>query len=287
MSESYPFAPFDGELIKSVAFMKTLQMTECSVVEKCFYPSKNKLYVRKISATVDLFAKEFAIAKLTPAHPNVLRLLDADAIRTNPSSRLQYRLLYKYHHNSDVFEYLRHNERPNKTQLATIIHDVLSGVHHLHQHNIVHRDLKIENILIDNAKRAIVCDFGFCEFFHVNQDFDEVSIALKRKKHPSLVGTIGHIAPEIIFHQHHATPQSDIFSLGVVFYELCTGQDAYNPDDVNDDRFVVDVDDLVFPDDFHAETKAIIVRMLSADPKKRPNMNELMAHDWLGAKITL
>lgn len=237
--------------------------------------------MRKISATADLFAKEFAIAKLTPAHPNVLRLLDADAIRINTTSKLQYRLLYKYHQNSDIFEYMRHNERPSNTVLASIIRDVLSGVQHLHQHNIVHRDLKIENILIDNSKRAIVCDFGFCELFRVDQDFDEVSIALKRKKHPLVVGTIGHIAPEIIFHQKQATPQSDIFSLGVVFYELCTGEDAYDPDEVSDDRFVVDVKDLVFADDFHPETKAIILRMLSADPKDRPTMDVLMAHDWL------
>ena len=281
MNSEHPFAPFDGELIKSVAFIKTLQMTECSVVEKCFNPSKNKLFVRKISATADLFAKEFAIAKLTPPHPNVLRLLDADAIRSTPKSKLQYRLLYQFHPNSDIFEYLRHNERPGGADIATNIHNVLNGVQHLHQHGIVHRDLKVENILIDNSKQAVVCDFGFCEFYRFDRDYDEISIALKRKKHPLIVGTIGHIAPEIIFHQKQATPQSDIFSLGVVFYELCTGEDAYDPDEVNDERFVVDVKDLVFADDFHPETKAIILRMLSTDPKDRPTMDVLMAHDWL------
>jgi serine/threonine protein kinase len=276
-----PFAPFDGELIKSVAFIKTLQMTECSVVEKCFNPMQNKMYVRKISATADLFAKEFAIAKLTTPHPNVLRLLDADAVREKGRSRLQYRLLYKYHKNSDVFEFMRHNDRPDNAGIAQIIRDVLSGVNHLHQAGIVHRDLKIENILINNSHRGIVCDFGFCEFYHVDRDYDEVSIALKRKKHPLVVGTIGHIAPEIIFHQQHATPASDVFSLGVVFYELCTGEDAYNPDDVNDERFVVDVESLTFSDDFCPNTKAMILRMLSSNREERPTMQELIDFDWL------
>jgi serine/threonine-protein kinase len=97
---------------------------------------------------------------------------------------------------------------------AELMATVARAVHHVHERGILHRDLKPANILLDAAGRPYVSDFGLASWLESEGPGSSTS----------LVGTPTHMAPEQAAGLRELTPAVDIFALGVVFYELLTGQ---------------------------------------------------------------
>ena len=104
----------------------------------------------------------------------------------------------------------------NLEQKKHIFAQIVRGVAFAHQHKIIHRDLKPENILVDDRLRLKIADFGLALIE------DEESLTVQT----SIVGTPGYMSPEQI-RGEKLTPQSDLFSLGVVGYELFTGVNPF------------------------------------------------------------
>jgi eukaryotic-like serine/threonine-protein kinase len=108
---------------------------------------------------------------------------------------------------------------PTTTTSAMIVADVAEALHFAHSRRIVHRDVKPANILLDRTGRAFIADFG---------------IALKEEdlgRDASIVGTLAYMSPEQLRGEGHLVDgRSDVFSLGVVFYELLTGQRPFSVD---------------------------------------------------------
>ena len=102
---------------------------------------------------------------------------------------------------------------------AKIVADVADALQFAHSRRIVHRDVKPANILLDQSGRAFIADFG---------------IALKEEdlgRDASIVGTLAYMSPEQLRGEGHLVDgRSDIFSLGVVFYELLTGHRPFSAD---------------------------------------------------------
>ncbi|KAL1764088.1 sperm motility kinase W, partial [Sigmodon hispidus] len=92
---------------------------------------------------------------------------------------------------------------------------VVSGVHYLHQRHIAHRDIKLENILIDRAGKVKLCDFGLAIQFTEGQMLEEVC------------GSLLYEAPEILARKPYDGLAVDMWSLGVVLYVLVTGEFPY------------------------------------------------------------
>ena len=101
----------------------------------------------------------------------------------------------------------------------------MKGIQHLHEKKIVHRDLKLENIMFrqENYETPVIIDFGLSTYF--NQD-----------KHIYIrCGTPGYVAPEILNMINPENPkfypESDMFSIGVIFYYLLTGEPLFGWED--------------------------------------------------------
>ena len=102
---------------------------------------------------------------------------------------------------------------------------VASALHAAHSAGILHRDINPNNILIRSDGRACLTDFGLATYFSAAHDLSAVStqsVQLPGK----VVGTLGYIAPEQIL-GHEPTPAADVFSLGAVLFEMCTGGRAF------------------------------------------------------------
>jgi serine/threonine-protein kinase len=101
-------------------------------------------------------------------------------------------------------------------ETAALVEKVARAVHHAHRHSILHRDLKPANVLLDERGEPLVSDFGLAKFLDADADLTQAGV---------LLGTPAYMPPEQAAGQSHtASPQSDVWSLGVLLYELLTGR---------------------------------------------------------------
>ena len=92
---------------------------------------------------------------------------------------------------------------------------ICEAVDHAHRHGVVHRDLKPANILVDDAGRARILDFGVAKLVGSDPDM------------PDLVGTMGYMSPEQLRGERAVDGRTDVYSLGVILHEITTGQRPY------------------------------------------------------------
>jgi serine/threonine protein kinase/formylglycine-generating enzyme required for sulfatase activity/tetratricopeptide (TPR) repeat protein len=125
-------------------------------------------------------------------------------------------------------------ERPTSEQAAELVATVAEALHYAHTRGLVHRDVKPGNILIDASGRAFVTDFG---------------LALKEEEfgeRGGLAGTPAYMSPEQAKGEgHRVDGRSDIFSLGVVFYELLTGRRPFLSNAEGKDEALKELLDLI------------------------------------------
>ena len=106
---------------------------------------------------------------------------------------------------------------------AIIIYQISRGLHHAHSFGVVHRDLKPANIIISNSGQVKILDFGIAHF-----QYDENLTSLG-----AVIGTYHYMSPEQALGKK-VTPASDIFALGILFYELLTGMKPFVKDEKGD-----------------------------------------------------
>uniref|UniRef100_A0A452XI94 Protein kinase domain-containing protein n=6 Tax=Aegilops tauschii subsp. strangulata TaxID=200361 RepID=A0A452XI94_AEGTS len=165
-------------------------------------------------------------------HKNIVRFLGYCANRQGSMERrhekfimadVHQRLLcFEYLPNGNLYEYISDtSHRPKWTDHFQIITGICQGLHHLHQHNIVHLDLKPANILLDANLVPKIADFGLSRCFKEMQS----------RVFTGKGGTIGYTAPEFfdsteIRYRH--SYRLDIYSLGVIIIEILTGKKGYH-----------------------------------------------------------
>lgn len=107
--------------------------------------------------------------------------------------------------------------KPTEAQAVKWISDIAEALQYAHSEGVIHRDIKPANILIDHHGRALLADFGIAQS------------ATKTGRFAPSIGTLRYMAPEQL-EGKEVDPRSDVYSLGVVFYELLTGELPYRSD---------------------------------------------------------
>jgi len=186
-----------------------------SIVYKgCEKSTNTHVAIKKINSQItnyDNIKKEVEL--IVPLkHENILYLIDF--IEEYNS----YYFIYEFCENGNLIEFIRNNKNvPNKlnfydsTEYKYLI-DITDGLLYLHNNHIIHRDLKPHNILLKNG-RALIGDFGFAR-----KDYDMCS---------TICGSPLYMAPEILLMKSYNL-SCDIWSLGVIFYELICKKHPYN-----------------------------------------------------------
>ncbi|KRX08685.1 Protein kinase-like domain [Pseudocohnilembus persalinus] len=155
----------------------------------------------------------------------------------------------------------------------------LEKCHNQKPHPILHRDIKPENILLDDKNQIKLADFGWSNFLPKNQDIRE-----------TFCGTLDYLAPEML-HQQGYDHKVDIWSVGVLVFEILTGKSPFAPSDRQLDAAYVDKTtrknimnlNYQFPSDFPPLAKDLVQKILVTDPNKRLTLEQIMQHPWITA----
>eukprot|EP00187_Rhodella_violacea_P014060 CAMPEP_0184711642 /NCGR_PEP_ID=MMETSP0314-20130426/2288_1 /TAXON_ID=38298 /ORGANISM="Rhodella maculata, Strain CCMP 736" /LENGTH=584 /DNA_ID=CAMNT_0027173843 /DNA_START=56 /DNA_END=1807 /DNA_ORIENTATION=- len=167
---------------------------------------------------------------------------------------------------------------------AEAMHQIISGVQYLHDHGVVHRDLKSENVLCKGSSFPLHCmlaDFGLSRA--LDSGFDDEEDAL----HRSMVGTPAFVAPEILRKQSYGPPV-DMWSCGVILWNMLTGKYPFFGSSKQETL------DLVLAGKYKMEgriwtrispeAQSLIKGLLQSDPKKRLSAIAALNHDFFTLK---
>ena len=225
-----------------------------STVRPCFKKGSSKAYIMKIIQTRRLSESRggrsvlFNEKCLMPLlnHPNILHV--AEVIEAPRQLFIVSRLCKQ----GDLLAYLSKHSLDNQTSLR-LIDEVLAAVEYLHSRNICHRDIKLENVLVDKSSHVCLGDLGLASITFTG------SVSGKR-------GSLAYMAPEARSGEHFDGFKADVFSCGVMFYSILTQTMAF---DETLQRFEPDFD--LIPND---PMRILIQQMLSNDPNDRPTITE-------------
>ena len=157
-------------------------------------------------AFVDRFRRE-ARAAAGLAHPNIVAVYDWGAVDG------VYYMVMEFVRGTSVRHLLNEQDRLEPTQAAEILRQTLLALGHAHHQGFVHRDMEPENLLVTNEGVVKVADFGLARAYADG----------RMTQAGAVTGTVQYLAPEQI-RGEPADPRSDLYSLGIVAYELLTGE---------------------------------------------------------------
>ena len=213
-----------------------------------------------MSSWASLYSELEAMASVR--HPFVLELVGAHI--TEP-----FRIITRFCSGKSLFDRLHRKNQGfsllTPTQLTIIAYQVAVGMQYLHSINIVHRDLKTLNILLDDECNGFVADFGLSGMMKDNQDLC------------GGVGTPNYTAPEVLAHQRYGN-KVDIYSYGVVLWEIATGKVPYSEmSTMAIYEYVVTRGwRLTIPNDISVILQKLISRCWSRNPSDRPTFDEIV-----------
>jgi hypothetical protein len=200
------------------------------------------------------FTREVRLARQV-SHPNVCRVFDigeADG---------QTFLTMEFVDGEDIASLMRRIGRLPADKALEIARQVCAGLAAAHEHGIVHRDLKPANIMLDGRGRARITDFGLA------------GISTEIQGDDARAGTPAYMSPEQ-FSGGEVTPKSDVYSLGLVMYEIFTGKKPYDAKTFEEMARLRDKSAPTAPSTHLKEIDPLVERVilgcLQKDPAKRP-----------------
>jgi serine/threonine protein kinase/Tfp pilus assembly protein PilF len=207
-------------------------------------------YMTRDKDNVDRFERE---AKATAAlnHPNIVTIYEIAEENTQTSIVMEYI-------DGESLRTKINNGFSDLNEILDIINQICWGLSEAHKADIVHRDIKPENILIDKNDRVKILDFGLAKLKGVS----------KLTKEASTLGTIHYMSPEQIQGQE-VDHRSDIWSLGVVLYEMLTGKVPFMGDYEQAVVYSILNDQPELPAEIPPDLKHIITTCLEKDPANR------------------
>ncbi|KAK3983946.1 putative serine/threonine-protein kinase [Cladorrhinum sp. PSN332] len=247
--------------------------------------------------------REVAILKQL-THPNIVRLHKME------ESERHYGIVLEYASGGELFDYILNHRYLKDNAARRLFAQLVSGVGYLHKKGIVHRDLKLENLLLDRNRNIIITDFGFANTFDPHEELsedEELNLTdrefVKRmgldKVKPNgsrkgdlmqtSCGSPCYAAPELVVSDSLYTGRKvDVWSCGVILYAMLAGYLPFDDDPANPEgdninllyKYIVNTP-LTFPEYVSPHARDLLRRILVPNPRKRADLFEVARHSWL------
>lgn len=221
----------------------------------------------------ELIVNEIIVMK-DSKHPNIVNFLDA--FLQEEQSELW--VVMEFMESGALTDVIDNNPSISEDQIATICLETCKGLEHLHNQNIIHRDIKSDNVLLDGRGNVKITDFGFC-----------AKLTEQRSKRATMVGTPYWMAPEVVKQKEYGN-KVDIWSLGIMAIEMIESEPPYLNEEPLKALYLIATNGtprLKKPDKLSKELKAFLSVCLCVDVKSRASATELMGHDFLKSGCSL
>ena len=208
-------------------------------------------------------------------HPNILNLFHY----FEDDERVY--LVMELCSHGELYSLLRRRRESGGTltenEARIILRDVVAGLKFLHSRGIIHRDLKLSNILLSETGQAKIADFGLA----VLTEFSDSADSRER----TICGTPNYLAPEILNKKNYGR-SADIWSLGCLLYSFLTGKPPFDSPDLPQTFDKVKRLDYQIPDHLSPAARDLITRLLSGDPINRPTFDQIIWHPFFNPSVT-
>ena len=205
-------------------------------------------------------------------HPNIVKIIE---FYSTPKA---YYIITSFCQCGELYNQIKYQY--NENQLAVLFYQVFSGLYYLHSKNIVHRDLKLENILITEIEKEKVT--GKNLFWIKIIDFGTAKIFEKNKSEKAVVGSSYYIAPEVLKKQYNE--KCDTWSAGVILYMLICGRAPF--DGADDEEIIANIRKGSFNHKHKKlvasspEVQDLVIKLLEVNVNKRLSAAQALKHPW-------
>ena len=208
----------------------------------------------------------------TLSHPNIVKIYEFF------DTPIYYYIVTEYCKKGELFDYIQN--KYNERQLAVLFYQVFSGLVYLHEKKILHRDLKLENLMISEVEKDVITDE---EYFWIKIiDFGTAKIFEKNRAERAVIGSSYYIAPEVL--KHNYNEKCDTWSVGVILYMTLVCAAPFDGRTDNDifRRIKIgkyNTNNTSF-NEHSEEVKDLVSKLLEKDIDKRLSAKEALNHPW-------
>ncbi|CAM8955677.1 unnamed protein product [Rhodiola kirilowii] len=223
---------------------------------------KEKALKHKIT---DLIEKEITTMKLIK-HPNVIRLLEVLASRT------KIFIVLEYASGGDLFDKIANEGRLKEDEARRFFQQLMHAIDYIHSRGVCHRDLKLENVLLDGSSNIKVSDFGFSAVSL--QDDDSYSLF------HTACGSPNYVAPEILTNKGYDGATADVWSCGVILFAMLAGYLPFEDANLMNLYKSISAAKFFLPPWVSFDAMTLIVKLLDPNPWTRISVDKILEDKW-------
>lgn len=237
-------------------------------VVKLAYHSESKLYfaakiVPRLRLSHDDLEERFEMEiriNQQMHHPGVVQIVDL------LKDDLNYYIFMEFCPNGELFKYIINRKKLDEKETAFFMYQFLDSIRYVHSLGVAHRDLKPENLLLDSNCQLKISDFGLSKFVGTTEIVD------------TPCGSPCYASPECLSGQSYNGKKSDIWSIGVIMFAMCTGQLPWTKRNQAQLFQQIRNGDYKIPTSLSEECQDLIKKLMTVDPDRRITIVDALNH---------
>lgn len=261
--------------------MKASSLSDYQILEETGEGSFSKVYkVRNIKNNEVYALKSYPKEKLVDEGDGeaIQREINAMAFLRHPCvvalhdfffDEQNFYLILDYCKGGELFDYICSNDKLDEITASFVFKQIAEAINYCHSFGVAHRDLKPENILIDKFPYIKISDFGLCGY--INE-----SSLMK-----TFCGSPSYCSPECLCRIQYDGRKSDIWSMGIILYEMVTGDHPWNVTNTTQMLRQILKAEFKIPSFVSLECQNLIYNLIRTDPNERFTISEILDHPWM------
>ncbi|XP_022106830.1 hormonally up-regulated neu tumor-associated kinase-like [Acanthaster planci] len=258
-----------GETIGEGSFGKVRSGTHTLTGEKVAMKIIDKKLIAKREYVRKNLRREAVVLQRLTSHPNIIRLYEVLETANN------YYLVTEFAQGGPFMRYLCDRKKLSERETRKFMRQLVSAVDYMHQAEVVHRDIKIENFLLDEDSNLKVIDFGLSNILGPDG-------LLKTQ-----CGSPAYAAPEIFCNASYS-PAVDVWSIGVNMYAMLTGELPFivDPPTNMTKLHAKIIQGCTIPQNLTRDCRDLLGKLLTANETERISLRDVMHHPWINRGYT-